>query len=70
MSEPSANQDRTAPPDPLRISNPADAYAPSRPSKLVIAAALAAAVIVLGFENWSDVPSAVHVSQIEKALGL
>ena len=68
MSEPS--KDWAAEPDKPRFSNPADAYPPSRPSKLVIAAAFAVAVFVLGFENWSDVSATIHVAQIEKALGL
>lgn len=69
MSEPSSHQDQAASPNP-RFSNPADAYPPSRPSMLFVAAALAVVVVVLGVENWSDVSTTVHVSQIEKALGL
>lgn len=70
MTEPSSHQDQAANPNPPRFSNPADAYPPSRPGKLAILAVVAVAVIVLGFENWSDVSTTIHVSQIEKALGL
>ncbi len=64
MSGPESNQ------NPLPAGNPSDQYPPTRPGPIVIAIALVLIVAGFSIENWSDLSSLAHVTQIEKALGL
>jgi hypothetical protein len=64
MSGPDTNQ------NPRPTGNPGDDYPPTRPGAVVIVVALALIVAGLSIENWTDLSSLAHFTQIEKALGL
>ncbi len=53
-----------------RFHNPADDYPPTRPTPLILGAALVVALAVLMLTSWSTVSHALHLQAIEAALGL